>query len=89
MANQAGSIKYMRPVVIKLGDSFHRKECRMCGRDISKIQNYSYISPVSETKLTICRVCSVREYYGTGGKMSLRYKTDVANNKLFGVEGND
>ncbi len=39
-------------------------ECRMCGKDIKNKVKCSYISPISEVKLTICKPCAIREYYG-------------------------
>lgn len=55
--------------------------CRMCGVDIRHKVKCSYISPISETKLTICKKCAIREYYGSKNK---RYKKHIKENKLFG-----
>jgi|TARA_R110000744_G_scaffold81015_4_gene159235 ribosome-binding protein aMBF1 (putative translation factor) len=75
----------MRPGIRLLPGWFERKECRMCGSDIQRKPKYSYTSPLSEVKLTVCKKCAIREYYGTSGSNSKLYKKDVSNKKLFGV----
>ena len=74
----------MRPVITPLPAWFERKECRMCGRDIQKKQKYSYISPLTEVKLTVCKQCAIREYYGTSGASNKLYKKETSQKKLFG-----
>ena len=75
----------MRPGIRLLPGWFERKECRMCGSDIQRKPKYSYTSPLSAVKLTVCKKCAIREYYGTSGSNSKLYKKDVSNKKLFGV----
>jgi ribosome-binding protein aMBF1 (putative translation factor) len=79
----------MRPGIRLLPGWFERKECRMCGSDIQRKPKYSYTSPLSEVKLTVCKKCAIREYYGTSGSNSKLYKKDVSNKKLFGVNIDD
>tara|TARA_R110002020_G_scaffold220638_2_gene428528 strand:+ start:2111 stop:2350 length:240 start_codon:yes stop_codon:yes gene_type:complete len=74
----------MRPVITLLPAWFERKECRMCGTDIQKKQKFSYVSPISEVKLTVCKKCAIREYYGTSATSSKLYKKETSQKKLFG-----
>jgi len=81
--------KYMLPVLILKNNNAITKKCRMCGKEILYKKQYYYTSPISGTKLTVCRDCGVREYYGTKGKYIKKYKRDVTNKKVFGVDEND
>ena len=81
--------KYMLPVIIFKKSNFISKECRICGKDILYKKQYYYTSPLSGTKLTVCRDCGVREYYGTKGKSTKKYKKDIMNKKVFGIDDND
>jgi len=81
--------KYMLPIIIFKKSNFISKECRICGKDILYKKQYYYTSPLSGTKLTVCRDCGVREYYGTKGKYTKKYKKDLVNKKVFGINDND
>ena len=74
----------MRPGIRLLPGWFERKECRMCGSDIQRKPKYSYTSPISEVKLTVCKKCAIREYYGTSGSSNKLYKKETSQKKLFG-----
>ena len=80
--------KYMLPVLIFKKSNFISKECRICGKDILYKKQYYYTSPLSGTKLTVCRDCGVREYYGTSGKMNKKYRKHMINETLFGLKDN-
>ena len=56
----------------------------MCGKTFSGNVNYELTSKYSNTTLYICKKCAIREYYGTKAKIGKKWKTDQANNKLFG-----
>ena len=45
--------------------------------------------PIAEVKLTVCKQCAIREYYGTSGSNSKLYKKHMSNKKLFGVDSNE
>ena len=79
----------MRPGITILPEWFERKECRMCGVDIMNKPKYSYTSPIAEVKLTVCKKCAIREYYGTSGTNSKLYKKHMSNKKLFGVDSDE
>ena len=81
--------KYMLPVLIFKKSNFISKECRICGKDILYKKQYYYTSPLFGTKLTVCRDCGVREYYGTKGKSTKKYKKDIVDKKVFGIDDND
>lgn len=78
----------LRPTVILKTNNTITQECRMCGKHILYKKQYSYVSPYTEVKLTVCRDCGVREYYGTKGKSTKTYKRHMRDKLLFGVEDN-
>ena len=86
---KTGSSKYVLPVIILKTKNTITEECRMCGRDILYKKQYYYTSPLSNTKLTICKPCAIREYYGTRGKATRNYKRHSKRKRMFGIEGND
>jgi len=87
MVEQAGN--YVLPVIILKKNNAITKECRICGRKILYKKQYYYTSPLSGTKLTICKECGVREYYGTRGKSSRKYKRHMSDKRIFGIEENE
>ena len=87
MVKQPGS--YVRPHVMIKENNTITKDCRICGKSILYKKQYHYISPVAEVKLTICRDCGVREYYGAAGKGNKTYKKHMIDKTLFGLENND
>ena len=78
----------LRPTVLLKANNTITQECRMCGKHILNKKQYSYVSPYTEVKLTVCRDCGVREYYGTRGKSTKTYKRHMRDKLLFGVEEN-
>lgn len=79
---------YVLPTVILKKNNATTKECRMCGKDVLYKKQYYYTSPLSGTKLTVCRDCGVREYYGTKGKSTKKYKRHIQKKTIFGLEEN-
>ena len=73
--------KYMLPN-ITISNNF-TEECGMCSTDILKKKRYTYISPLSMSKLEICNDCALREYYGTKKRNAKRYEKDLDNDELF------
>lgn len=86
MVRQSGS--YMTPNIILKTNNSITKNCRICDKSILHKNQYYYISPIAEIKLTICRNCAVREYYGTSGKMNKKYRKHMINETLFGLKDN-
>ena len=80
---------YVLPIVILKKNNAITKECRMCSRNIHYKKQYYYTSPLSGTKLTVCKDCGVREYYGTKGKSTKKYKRHILKKKIFGIESNE
>ena len=80
---------YVLPIVIQKKNNTIIKECRMCGKDVLYKKQYYYISPLSGTKLTGCKNSGIREYYGTKGKYTKKYKRHMSNHKIFGIKNND
>ena len=79
----------MFPVIISKTNNVITKKCRMCDKDILYKKQYYYTSPISGTKLTICKQCGIREYYGSRGKLTKVYKRHVKKKKMFGIEDNE
>ena len=87
MAELTGN--YVLPIVILKNNNATTKECRMCGKDVLYKKQYYYTSPLSGTKLTVCKNCGIREYYGTKGKYTKKYKRHMSNHKIFGIKHNE
>jgi len=77
----------VRPI-IRTNSLSYINNCRICDKDIKNKEKLSYISPITEVKLTVCKLCAIREYYGSGGKNTKMYKQHIKNNKLFGYNDN-
>ena len=45
---------------------------------------YQYTSPMSKESLKICNKCAIREYYGTKGKASKKWRMEKEIGKIFG-----
>jgi len=86
MAELTGN--YVLPIVILKKNNAITRECRMCGKEVLHKKQYYYTSPLSGTKLTVCRDCGVREYYGTKGKSTKKYKRHISNDRIFDIKEN-
>jgi len=57
----------------------------MCG--VSGYKDfYQYESGISDARLIVCKKCAIREYYGTKGTQTKKYKKEKTTNKIFGKE---
>ena len=68
--------KYMLPN-ITISNNF-TEECGMCSTDILKKKHYTYISPLSMSKLEICNDCALREFNEETG-YNIKYLQNLQN----------
>tara|TARA_R100000656_G_scaffold63735_1_gene48951 strand:- start:639 stop:866 length:228 start_codon:yes stop_codon:yes gene_type:complete len=59
------------------------RNCNMC--DSSGYKNYyNLVSAISNEKLVVCKKCAIREYYGSNGTKTRKYKRENREGRIFG-----
>lgn len=71
----------MLPKIVKKEKTYNEFECYMCGGKLDSFV-YDYKSAFRKDSFTICRKCAIREYYGTKGTSSKKYKLAIKKGRL-------
>ena len=71
----------MLPKIVKKEKTYNEFECYMCGGKLDSFV-YDYKSAFRKDSFTICRKCAIREYYGTKGTSSKKYKKAIEKGRL-------
>ena len=58
--------------------------CQMCKAIFNDIKYYEYHSSFSNTTLSVCYKCAIREYYGSKHTSGKKWKKDKKEGRLFG-----
>tara|TARA_Y100001951_G_C11268995_1_gene257470 strand:+ start:1027 stop:1254 length:228 start_codon:yes stop_codon:yes gene_type:complete len=59
------------------------QNCDMCNSSGYK-NYYNLASAFSKKKLVVCKKCAIREYYGSNGTNTRKYKRENKEGRIFG-----